>query len=453
MFLEPLKGWTKDQKNAVIASYLGWTLDAFDFFLLIFLITDVASAFDTSVTAVTIAITLTLAFRPLGALIFGRLADRYGRKPVMMFDVLLYAGLGFLTAFSPNLIVFFVIRALFGVAMGGEWGVGASLTMETVPPKSRGLVSGLLQAGYPSGLLLASAVYGVLFPLIGWRGMFMVGIVPALLVLYIRRSVNEPPGWKSAPVGFAWKITPLKIAFYLAAIAAACALTILLYPYLGWWGAVVSFGLVVAGIAFHNSPLLQRHWRLAIYAMIFMMAMNFFSHGTQDLYPTMLKVDYGLDPHVVSAINIVAAIGAIVGGLTFGALSQRIGRRRALILGALLALPVLPLWAFSQNIWLLGAAGFAMQFMVQGCWGIIPAHLNELSPPEARGTFPGVVYQLGNFLASYNATMQAGLTLRYGSYGAALALVAGIAAVAIAALALTGQEAKDVDMAAQPART
>jgi len=402
MFLEPLKGWTKEQKNAVIASYLGWTLDAFDFFLLIFLVTDVAKEFDISVKAVTIAITLTLAFRPLGAFLFGRLADRYGRKPVMMIDVLLYAGLGALTAASPNLTVFLIIRALFGIAMGGEWGVGASLTMETIPARSRGLVSGLLQAGYPSGLLLASAVYGILYPLIGWRWMFVVGFAPALLVFYIRRSVHESPGFAPHHAHHEGRT------------------------------------LVV----------LRRHWRLAIYAMIFMMAMNFFSHGTQDLYPTMLKVDHALEPHIVSLINIVAAIGAIVGGLTFGALSQRIGRRRALILGALLALPVIPLWAFSQSVWLLGAAAFAMQFMVQGCWGIIPAHLNELSPREARGTFPGVVYQLGNFLASYNATLQADMTLRYGSYGAALALVAGVAAIAIAALALTGQEAKDVDMAA-----
>mgnify|MGYP001546784081 CR=1 FL=1 len=411
MFLEPLKGWTKEQKNAVIASYLGWTLDAFDFFLLIFLITDVAKAFDTSVTAVTVAITLTLAFRPLGAFIFGRLADHYGRKPVMMIDVLLYAGFGFLTAFSPNLIGFFIIRALFGIAMGGEWGVGASLTMETIPARSRGLVSGLLQAGYPSGLLLASLVYWVIYPLTDWRGMFMIGIAPALLVFYIRRSVKESPGF---------------------------------VPH----DAESPRGTIV---------MLKRHWRLDIYGMVFMMAMNFFSHGTQDLYKTMLQVDHGLEHSWVSAINLIAAVGAIIGGLVFGALSQRIGRRRALILGALLALPVIPFWAFSGSPWVLLAAGFVMQFMVQGCWGIIPAHLNELSPPEARGTFPGVIYQLGNFLASYNATLQAGLTLRYGSYGAALALVAGIAAIAIAALALTGQEAREVDMAAsaetQPART
>jgi SHS family lactate transporter-like MFS transporter len=401
MFLEPLRGWTKEQRHIVVASYLGWTLDAFDFFLLIFLVTDVSKAFDASVTDVTIAITLTLALRPVGAFLFGRLADRYGRKPVMMIDVMLYAGLGFLTAFAPNLTVFLIIRALFGIAMGGEWGVGASLTMESIPAKSRGLVSGFLQAGYPSGLLIASAVYGLLYPYIGWRGMFMVGLAPALLVLYIRRNVKESPGFHPERA----KAAPGTLA------------------------------------------VLREHWRLALYAMLFMMAMNFFSHGTQDLYPTLLQVDRGLDHALVSSINFIAAAGAIVGGLVFGALSQRIGRRRALILGAVLALPVIPLWAFSASPFLLGFAAFVMQFMVQGCWGIVPAHLNELSPAEARGTFPGVVYQLGNFLASYNATMQAQMALAYGSYGAALAVVAAGAAIFIAVFAFMGREAKEIDMA------
>ena len=402
MFLDSLKGWSRAQRHTVFAAYLGWTLDAFDFFLLIFLVSDLSKAFGTSIEAITWAITATLALRPLGAFLFGRLADRYGRKPVMMIDVMLYAGFGFLTAFSPNLAVFLVIRALFGVAMGGEWGVGASLTMESIPARSRGIVSGLLQAGYPSGLLLASAVYWVLYPLIGWRGMFMVGLAPALLVLYIRRNVQESPAFHAEKA----KTAPNALA------------------------------------------VLKEHWRLALYAMLFMMAMNFFSHGTQDLYKTMLEIDHGLSHAWISSINLVAAVGAILGGLAFGALSQKIGRRRALILGALLALPLIPFWAFSSSPWVLGAAGFAMQFMVQGCWGIIPAHLNELSPREARGTFPGVVYQLGNFLASYNATMQAKIELSYGSYGAALAVVAAGAAIFIAVFALMGREARDIDMTA-----
>ncbi len=402
MFLEPLRGWTAEQRHTVLAAYLGWMLDAFDFFLLIFLVTDVADAFSTSVTAITWAITLTLALRPVGAFIFGRLADRYGRKPVLMIDVLLYAGFGFATAFSPNLIVFLIIRSLFGIAMGGEWGIGASLTMESIPARSRGLVSGILQAGYPSGYLFASIVYAGLYPYIGWRGMFMVGIVPALLVLYIRRNVKESPG----------------------------------------------FNPDHAKVAGRTMTVLKQHWRIALFALPFMIAMNFFSHGTQDLYPTYLKIDHGLDPHIIGAIAVTYNIGAILGGLVFGALSQRIGRRWALILGALLALPIIPFWAFAANVYVIAAAAFVMQFMVQGCWGIIPAYLNELSPPEARGTFPGFVYQLGNFLTSYNATMQAQMALSYGSYGGALAVVAAIAAIFIAVFAYIGSEAKDIDMTA-----
>ncbi|MDE2012138.1 MAG: MFS transporter, partial [Alphaproteobacteria bacterium] len=269
MFLDSLKGWSRAQRHTVFAAYLGWTLDAFDFFLLIFLVSDLSKAFGTSIEAITWAITATLALRPLGAFLFGRLADRYGRKPVMMIDVMLYAGFGFLTAFSPNLAVFLVIRALFGVAMGGEWGVGASLTMESIPARSRGIVSGLLQAGYPSGLLLASAVYWVLYPLIGWRGMFMVGLAPALLVLYIRRNVQESPAFHAEKA----KTAPNALA------------------------------------------VLKEHWRLALYAMLFMMAMNFFSHGTQDLYKTMLEIDHGLSHAWISSINLVAAVGAILGGL------------------------------------------------------------------------------------------------------------------------------------------
>src|SRR5690349_13095662 len=195
MSFDALKGWSSAQKHVVAASYLGWTLDAFDFFLLVFVIKDVAGEFGTAVSSIALAVTLTLALRPVGAFIFGRLADRFGRRPILMLDVGLYSLLGFATAFAPNLTSFLFIRALFGVAMGGEWGIGASLTMESVKPESRGVVSGLLQSGYPTGYLLASIVYGLVYNTIGWRGMFMVGALPALLVLFIRRHVPESPGW------------------------------------------------------------------------------------------------------------------------------------------------------------------------------------------------------------------------------------------------------------------
>jgi MFS transporter, SHS family, lactate transporter len=401
--------WTKGARNAVIASYLGWTLDAFDFFLLVFVLQDIAEEFSTGIGALSLAITLTLAMRPIGAFIFGRLADHYGRRPVLMADILAYSFLGAATAFAPNLIGLLVIRALFGIAMGGEWGVGASLTMESIPPRARGFVSGLLQSGYPSGYFLASAVYGLLFDHIGWRGLFLVGAIPALLVFYIRRSVPESPGWQRRPREESGTLAILKA-----------------------------------------------HWPRALYAILLMTAFNFFSHGTQDLYPQFLKVEKQFNAHDVSLIAMIYNAGAIIGGILSGSISERFGRRRLIVIMALLSLPVLPLWAFSNSLVALAAGAFLMQFCVQGAWGIIPAHLNELSPDAARGTFPGFVYQLGNFLASANATIQAGFAAQLGGagepiYSTALALTAGVVALIIAGLTLFGPEARGKHLtAAQP---
>ncbi len=398
MKIAALTGWTRVQRSVVIASFLGWTLDAFDFFLLVFVLKDIAQEFNTAISEVTFAILLTLVMRPVGAFLFGRAADRWGRRPTLMVDVLLYSFIEFASGFSPSLTVLLVLRALYGVAMGGEWGVGASLTMESIPPHARGFVSGLLQSGYPTGYFLASIVYGLLFPIIGWRGMFMVGVLPALLVLYIRRRVPESPSWDRA--------------------AAARSSTV---------------------------SILRSHWRLGIYAVVLMAAFNFFSHGTQDLYPTFLQVQHALSPHAVGTIAAIYNVGAILGGILCGSLSERIGRRRMIVIAALLSLPVLPLWAFAASPVLLAMGAFLMQVMVQGAWGVIPAHLNELSPDEARGTFPGLVYQLGNLLASANATIQAGIAMHFGgNYGVALALVAGSVAIIIAVLTSLGVEAKGV---------
>jgi len=265
-----LSGWTSEQKHVVAACFLGWTLDAFDFFLLVFVLKDIALEFKTDITNVTFAILLTLAMRPIGAYLFGRAADRWGRRPTLMVDVLLYSIIEFASGFAPSLTALLVLRAMFGIAMGGEWGVGASLTMESIPPQARGFASGLLQSGYPTGYFLASIVYGLLFQYIGWRGMFMVGVIPALLVLYIRRSVPESPTWRPTT-------------------ASSNTVTIL-----------------------------KSHWRLGIYAVLLMTAFNFFSHGTQDLYPTFLQVQHGLDPHEVGLIAVIYNIGAIIGGISFG---------------------------------------------------------------------------------------------------------------------------------------
>jgi len=397
-----LSGWTSAQRHVVAASFLGWTLDAFDFFLLVFVLKDIAAEFHTDISDVTFAILLTLAMRPVGAFIFGRAADRFGRRPTLMVDIVLYSILEFASGFAPSLTVLLILRALYGVAMGGEWGVGASLTMETIPPHARGFVSGLLQSGYPTGYFLASIVYGALFQYIGWRGMFMVGVIPALLVFYIRRSVPESPSWSKQAV----------------------------FERDSTW------------------TVLKSNWQLGIYAVALMTAFNFFSHGTQDLYPTFLQVEHKLSPHAVGTIAVVYNIGAICGGILFGSLSERFGRRRCIVIAALLSLPVIPLWALSASPVLLAVGAFLMQFFVQGAWGVVPVHLNELSPDTARGTFPGFVYQLGNLLASVNATLQAGLANQFGgNYGLALATVAGSVAVVIAVLTMMGTEAKGIAFA------
>jgi MFS transporter, SHS family, lactate transporter len=312
----------------------------------------------------------------------------------------LYSMLGFATAFAPNLAVFLLIRALFGVAMGGEWGIGASLTMETIKPEARGLVSGLLQSGYPTGYLLAAVVYAALFDKIGWRGMFVVGALPALLVLYIRRQVPESPGWSAERAR--------------------------------------SGGLFAV---------LCQHWKLAVYGIALMTAFNFLSHGTQDIYPTFLQIQHGFDSHVTGTIAILYNIGAILGGWTFGLWSQKLGRRRAMIIAAGLTLPVLFLWACSTTLVGLAAGAFLMQFFVQGAWGVVPAHLNELSPSAVRATFPGTIYQLGNLIASSNAVIQTSIAARDGeNYAFALASVAGCAAIAVMTLAAVGREAREAKL-------
>jgi MFS transporter, SHS family, lactate transporter len=397
MRIAALSGWTSEQKHVVAASFLGWTLDAFDFFLMVFVLKDIAQEFHTDVTQVTVAILLTLAMRPIGAFLFGRAADRWGRRPTLMVDVLFYSVIEFASGFAPSLAVLLALRAVYGIAMGGEWGVGASLTMESIPSQARGFVSGLLQSGYPAGYFLASIVYGLLFQYIGWRGMFMVGVVPALLVLYIRRHVPESPSWKPTTARS------------------------------------------------NTLSVIQSHWRLGLYAVLLMTAFNFFSHGTQDLYPTFLQVQHGYAPHEVGLIAVIYNIGAIIGGISFGSMSERFGRRRMIIIASVLSLFVLPLWAFAATAVWLAVGAFLMQVMVQGAWGVVPVHLNELSPDEARGTFPGFTYQLGNLIASVNATLQAAIAAHYGNnYALALALVAGVVAVAIVILTALGTEAKGV---------
>lgn len=386
-----------------MAAYLGWSLDAFDFFLLIMVVRHIAADFHTGIPSVSYAIFLTLATRPVGALLFGYVADRHGRRPALMASILLYAAVELMSAFAPSLGVLLALRALFGIGMGGVWGVGASLAMESVPAKSRGLLSGILQQGYPAGYLLAALTYGLVFPSFGWRGMFIIGSLPAALVLFIRKGVDESPAW--------------------VAERASAART----------GRRGGFGVL---------PTIRERWPLFLYMVILMTAFTCFSHGTQDLYPSaFLEKQRGLPVASVTRIVIIYNLGAIAGGVLFGALSQVFGRRRTIAAAALFALPMIPLWIGPSSVAGLAAGAFLMQFAVQGAWGVVPAHLNELSPLSVRGTFPGLAYQLGNLLSSFLSPLQATVAERRGGdYAFSLGVGVACVAVVLAVLALVGPE-------------
>jgi SHS family lactate transporter-like MFS transporter len=398
-----LKSLDASQRSAIWASYLGWTLDAFDYFLLTFMFGAIAKEFGTDVKAVTQAVFLTLAARPIGAFCFGWLAERFGRRPVLMADIILFSIFEFASGFAPSLTSLLVLRFLFGIAMGGEWGLGASLVMESIPARLRGPVSGLLQSGYPSGYFVASLVYFLLFDMIGWRGMFMVGVAPALLVLLIRIHVHESPVFEAQ--------RERKPANPIAE--------------------------------------LLRYWKIALYMIVLMAAFNAFSHGTQDLYPTFLQQQHHYSTHLTGTLTAIMNVGAIVGGIGFGIWSETMGRKRTIVIASLLALPVIPLWAFTATPVLLGIGAFLMQVAVQGAWGIVPVHLNELSPPAARALFPGFAYQLGNLIMSKNAPIQAGIAESHGNdYGLALAIVGGAMAVVIAIWTALGPERRHADFMA-----
>jgi MFS transporter, SHS family, lactate transporter len=400
----PFAVLTSSQRHAFAAALAGWALDAFDFFLLVFAIRAIAKDFQTDVRAVSECIFWTLAMRPVGALLFGWFAERFGRRPVLMINVISYSVFELASAAAPDLRSLIVTRALFGVAMGGEWGVGAALALETLPAPNRGFFSGLLQEGYVIGYLLASIVFKFLFDRVGWRGMFVLGASPALLVFYIRRSVEESPTWVG---GAAAKRASLREI-----------------------GAAV-----------------RAHFPRLLFLILLMACFNALSHGSQDLYPTFLQVQHGFSASTTGTIAIIYNVGALCGGVFFGTFSGRIGRRRAIALAALLALPMIPLWAFSSTAPMFALGGFAMQFMVQGAWGIVPAHLNELSPASVRAILPGFAYQLGNLTMSKMAPFQAGIAEAHANdYASVLSWTVGTVGVALAVVALLGREAKDATL-------
>jgi MFS transporter, SHS family, lactate transporter len=400
----PFGDLTGPQRHAFFAALGGWALDAFDFFLFTFAVKGIAGEFHVAVREVAQGIFWTLAMRPVGALVFGYLAERYGRRPILMLNVVSYSLCELASALAPNLTTLLVLRGLFGVAMGGEWGVGAALALETLPAKRRGFFSGLLQEGYVLGYAMASLVFALFFDRIGWRGMLVVGAAPSLLVFYMRRSVQESPAWIE---GAHEKRSSVREV----------------------WGAISS------------------HFPRLLFLILLMACFNALSHGSQDLYPTFLQVQRGFGATTTGTIAVVYSVGALLGGIFFGAISERMGRRRAIALAALLVLPAIPLWAFSRAAPTLAVGGFVMQFMVQGAWGVVPAHINELSPPRVRAIFPGFAYQLGNLAMSRMAPLQAGIAEAHGNnYANVLAWTVGIVAVTLAIVTLAGREARDTDL-------
>ena len=388
--------------HTLLASFLGWALDAFDFFVLVFVMPAIAREFHRPLSHIAFTITATLALRPVGALVFGWIADRYGRRIPLMIDVVFYSVVEVLSGLAPSYGWFLFLRAVYGIAMGGEWGVGASLAMEAVSPRWRGFFSGLLQEGYAVGYLLAAAAFFFVFPHFGWRAMFFIGGAPALLTVYIRTKVPESEAWERTRPDMA-----------------------------------------------EISHAIRDNLRLFLYLCLLMTAMNFVSHGTQDMYPTFLEKARGLDTRTVATIALIYNVGALLGGLTFGFLSDRIGRRRAMATAVVCAGLVIPLWIYPSTLVVLTIGAFVMQFMVQGAWGVIPAHLTELSPPEVRGLFSGLAYQTGVLLASGAAVSQAVLAQRYG-YPATLAGVAALVMVTAAVVIMLGGErlGRNLDSAA-----
>ena len=360
--------------HAVTAGFLGWTLDAFDFFVLVFLVDTLAAQFHVTKADLVLTITATLAMRPVGAVIFGLLADRYGRRRPLMANVIFFSVIELLCGFAPNYTTFLILRTIYGIGMGGEWGVGASLTMEAAPAKWRGILSGVLQSGYPIGYLLAALAARFIEPAFGWRAMFWVGGVPALLAFYIRSKVPESEAWKQ-----------------------------------------------------HRAPttkailaVVRENWKSAIYLVLMMTLMMFLSHGTQDLYPDFLKSVRHTSSQTVSYLAILYNVGAVIGTLIFGHFSEIVGRRRSMITALIVSLAMIPQWAFSASIFTIAIAAFILQAGVQGAWGVIPAHLNELSPDQTRGLLPGLAYQLGILIAAPINTIEYALRAKFG-YSWALA--------------------------------
>jgi SHS family lactate transporter-like MFS transporter len=384
-------------------------MDAFDYFIVVLVYADIAKDFHVSLTKMAFLTTATLIMRPVGAFLFGLWADRVGRRKPLIVDVCYYSVIGFLCAFAPNYTVLLVLRLLYGIGMGGEWGLGAALAMEKIPASKRGFYSGLLQEGYSFGYLLASLAFLLVHSEFGlsWRWLFGLSIIPALISLFVRSRVKESEVWQSAQQRMKASSTTLKQVLF--------------------------------------NPTVVRRF---IYLILLMTAFNWMSHGTQDIYPTFLKAHdqggAGLSATTATWIAVIYNVGAIVGGLVFGTLSERFGRRYTIVFCAVLGLPIVPLFAYSHAAAMLCLGSFLMQVAVQGAWGVIPAHLTEMSPDSIRGFYPGVTYQLGNLLAAFNLPIQQSIAASKG-YPFALTVTIVPVLIVVALLTIFGKEAKGIE--------
>lgn len=390
---------------AVASGILGWVLDAYFFFILIFLLDTLAARFGVSKAAIVWSITVTLVTRPLGALVLGALADRYGRRGPLIACVLFFSIVSAMTPFAPSYRAFLILRALYGVGMGGYWGIGASLVIESSPPRWRGLFSGILQAGYSAGYLLAAAAMPVVVPRLGWQWVFLGGLLLTAPIVLLAWLAPEPEAWRSnRPAGF-------------GAVARAV------------WDRKGVFAYLVA----------------------LMTAITCFSHGSQDLYPDFLRTVHGFSALATSNLAILYNVGAILGALVIGHLSQKVGRRSSILVALGVALVAVPAWAFGGSLAVLAAGAFVMQFGVQGVFGVIPAHLNELAPPAVRSLFPGVVYQLGMLMGAPSVGVEFALRRSFG-YSWALAAFEVASIAALVALCALGPEEKGRELGNKGAR-
>lgn len=408
---QQFRNLTAPQRNAFLASFLGWSLDSLDFFLLVLCIPAIAAEFHASVPAVAEAVFLTLVFRPLGALLFGMMADRWGRKPTLIVNIVAYSAIEFACAFAPSLHTLLILRALFGIAMGGVWGVGAALAFESLPTEGRGTFSGLLQEGYAVGYLLAAAAFAGLFHWIGWRGLFIVGAAPAIVGFYVDRKVEESPAWREARAKKAARTQQPPVTT-------------------SPWAS------------------LRSYLPTFLFVIVLMTAFTSFSHGTQDIYPTFLQKGLGYNAALAGVIGIIYNVGSLCGGFVFGSLSERWGRKPAIITAALLAIPIAPLFAYGHTPLALAAGSFLMQFMMQGAWGVVPAYLTELSPAPVRAIFPGLAYQLGNLLTSRNLVIQTKLAEKWHSYPPVLLWTVILVAVTLAIVTAFGRESRGTELTA-----